>query len=331
MEAKKYRRDYGLVLGQMLTSSCTSRKEKEYPAVHEDGERTALLGHKANSRSKGKNATAKKPSWGQVFSPQSNFILIAYGMMSMHTMAFDSLIPVFLHYPEQQFHNNPDVKLPFKFIGGFGVGTLYHPLTSRFKQELTRYPDSQTIGMYYVSIGVIGMFIQFLLFPAAAKRYGVLSCARSVSLIFPVLYLVTPFTALVPGGPFRNFTVFLLLLLKLAGSIFGFPCLTILLTNSAASLSVLGTLNGVGTSVAAFGRAAGPAVMGAAFSFGVERGYVIIPWWFLALFGSVSAIPVFWTAEADGFGKDDGCEVEEGDDEDEQVRGGSYGAASTQR
>lgn len=159
--------------------------------------------------------------------------------------------------------------------------------------------------MYYVLIGIIGMFIQFLLFPAAAKRYGVLSCARFVALIFPVLYLATPFTALVPGGPFRNFTVFILLLLKLAGSIFGFPCLTILLTNSAASLSVLGTLNGVGTSVAAFGRAAGPAAMGAAFSFGVEKGYIIIPWWFLALFGAVSAVPIYWTVEADELSKDE--------------------------
>lgn len=168
------------------------------------------------------------------------------------------------------------------------------------------------------------MFIQFLFFPIAAKRYGVLNCMKVVALLFPLLYLVTPFTALVPGA-LRNVTVFLILLIKLAGSIFGFPCLTILLTNSAASLSVLGTLNGVGTSVAAFGRAAGPAVTGATFSFGVKRGYVIIPWWFLALFSVFSAVPVFWTVETDGFGHDEedadeDCESENG--------GGGYGAVS---
>lgn len=42
--------------------------------------------------------------------------------MAMHSMAFDSLFPVFLHYPEQDFYSNPDVHLPFKFAGGFGVG-----------------------------------------------------------------------------------------------------------------------------------------------------------------------------------------------------------------
>ena len=127
MEAKKNKRDYGLVLGQMLTRSCTLRKRRRSLKVYydeDDDERAALLEEDEYNGSKRKSTiTPKKPTWGEVFSPQSNLILIAYGMMSMHTMAFDSLIPVFLHYPEQQFHNNPDVNLPFKFIGGFGVGT----------------------------------------------------------------------------------------------------------------------------------------------------------------------------------------------------------------
>lgn len=169
------------------------------------------------------------------------------------------------------------------------------------------------------------MFVQFLLFPTAAKRYGVLNCMKVVATIFPLLYLLTPFSALVPG-PLRNVSVFLLLLSKLAGSIFGFPCLTILLTNSAASLTVLGTLNGVGTSVSAFGRAAGPAVMGAAFSFGVKRGYVIIPWWFLAVFAGVSAIPVFWTVETDGLHSGYDEDEDESDDCEDGVD--TYGAAS---
>lgn len=169
------------------------------------------------------------------------------------------------------------------------------------------------------------MMIQFLLFPATAKRFGVSNCMKVVATIFPIIYLVTPFTALTPDG-IRNVVVFALLLSKLAASIFGFPCLTIMLTNSAASLSVLGTLNGVGTSVAAFGRAAGPAVMGAAFSFGVQKGYVIIPWWLLTAFAAVSAVPVFYTRETDGFQHD-------GDESEDEDRGEGqqdvYGAATT--
>lgn len=101
---------------------------------------------------------------------------------------------------------------------------------------------------------------------------------------------------------------------------------------------MLGTLNGVGTSVAAFGRAAGPAVMGSAFSFGVQRGYVIFAWWLLAVFGAISAVPVYWTVETDGLRGDDevesGVEGEDQDeDEDFEVRGndGGYGAVPEHR
>ncbi|KAE8371793.1 major facilitator superfamily domain-containing protein [Aspergillus bertholletiae] len=297
LATKKDRHDYGLVLGKMLTSCSTSREEKARYTVQDD-ENTPLLGGKPPQK---KEAPVKRPSWKEVFTPQSKLVLIAYALMSMHTMAFDSLLPVFLHTPVQQLHDNPDVHLPFKFIGGFGV-------------------DSQTIGIYYTLIGIIGMFIQFSIFPIAAKRFGVLNCLKAMSLVFPIIYVVTPFTALVPES-LRHVTVFLLMLSKLAATIFGFPCVTILLTNSATSLTVLGTLNGVATSVSAVGRASGPAICGMAFSFGVKKGYVIFPWWMLAIFGALSALPVFWAIEPDGF---QGNDAEEEQDEPQET---DYGAA----
>ncbi|GIJ84530.1 hypothetical protein Asppvi_003377 [Aspergillus pseudoviridinutans] len=278
LAAKKHHRDVGLRLGQMLTGSCSSRrKEMSYSETREVDETTALLGQHRSTKS----TAAKRPSWKEVFSPQSTLVLLAYGMLAMHNMAFDSLLPVFLHTPIQRLDGNPEVRLPFKFIGGFGV-------------------DSQTIGIYYTLIGIIGMFVQFFIFPAAAKRFGVLNFIKVIAVTFPVVYLLTPFTALVPAS-IRSFVVCMLMLSKLACTIFSFPCCTILLTNSAASLNVLGTLNGVGTSVSAIGRAAGPALVGAAFSYGVNQGYVILPWWLLAVFAALSAVPVFWVEETDGF------------------------------
>ncbi|PWY95495.1 permease of the major facilitator superfamily [Aspergillus sclerotioniger CBS 115572] len=299
LAAKKNHRDYGLVLGEALTSSCASRRKSHV----QDGERAALLGPR-------KKKPVKRPSWAEVFSPQSRRVLLAYALMSMHTMAFDSLLPVFLHNPVQEFEGNPDVRLPFKFVGGFGV-------------------DSQTIGIFYTLIGIIGMVVQFLVFPWAAKRYGVLNCVKVVATVFPILYLLTPFTALVPE-PLRNITVFFLMLGKLSASIFGFPCTTILLTNSATSLSVLGTLNGVGTSVSAIGRAVGPAVTGQAFTYGVKQGYILIPWWMLAVFGALSAIPVFYTEESDGFhAEEEEVDANEGEAEvEEREEGQGYGATA---
>ncbi|KAL1985627.1 hypothetical protein VTN96DRAFT_7607 [Rasamsonia emersonii] len=316
LETRKDKPDYGLMLGRMLTSSCTGRKRKhDRFAKSGPDETTALLNGDEPDvernpnptparKTKSKKKSAKRPSLRQVFTPQSNLVLLAYGMMALHSMAFDSLFPVFLHHPEQKLDGNPDVKLPFKFASGFGV-------------------DSQTIGILYTLIGIIGMFIQFLVFPKVARYYGVLYTFRVVVIAYPILYFVTPFTVLVPEF-FRHVTVFLLMLAKLACVIFSFPCSTILLTNTASSLRVLGTLNGVGVSISAIGRAVGPAIVGSAFTFGVKRGYVIIPWWILTLLGVLSALPAFWIIETDGFvpGREDDSD-EETEEQPEEARNSS--------
>ncbi|KAJ5678260.1 glutamate carboxypeptidase [Penicillium maclennaniae] len=117
LETKKDRYDPGLALGQALTSSCVSRK-RQVGSKDLDEERTVLLPRK-HPRTK---AVEKPVSWSQVFTPQSNIVLVSYTLMSGLGMAFDSVFPVFLHYPVQDIHNNPDVKLPFKFASGFGIG-----------------------------------------------------------------------------------------------------------------------------------------------------------------------------------------------------------------
>lgn len=162
------------------------------------------------------------------------------------------------------------------------------------------------------------MFIQFLIFPWAAHRFGVLNCLKAVVSVFPIIYMLTPFTVLLPVPWLRNVAIFLLMLGKLAASIFGFPCTTILLTNSASSMSVLGTLNGVGTSVSAVGRAVGPAVIGGAYSWGVKRGWGILPWWVCGVFGMLSAVPVGWIGEENALQGEDAEEVDDGDEEREE-------------
>lgn len=125
------------MLGRMLTSSCTGQKRKhDCFAKSGPDEATALLSGDEPDLERNSNATpakqtkskkksAKRPSLKQVFTPQSNLVLLAYGMMALHSMAFDSLFPVFLHHPEQKLDGNPDVKLPFKFASGFGVGMCF--------------------------------------------------------------------------------------------------------------------------------------------------------------------------------------------------------------
>jgi len=318
LETKRDCYDPGLALGQALTGSCVSRKRQAGPK-DSDEERTVLL--PGNNK---KSKPAKRPRWSQVLTPQSNLVLLAYTLMSGLGMAFDSVFPVFLHYPVQEFHDNPDVQLPFKFASGFGIGEFSAYPVINF--QTNAQSDAQTIGLYYTVIGIAGMMIQFLCFPPIAKRYGVLNCFKGAAIAMPVIFFLTPFTALVPGS-LRLPAVLLIMLAKLGATVFGIPCCTILLTNSAASMTVLGTLNGVGTSVSALGRAAGPALVGASFSWGVKKGFVLVPWWLLGTLGCFAVIPAYWIVEQEGPHRGKSLEGEEEDPEGSQSAG--YGAVDT--
>ena len=109
------------------------------------------------------------------------------------------------------------------------------------------------------------------------------------------------------------------MLVKCFAVIFAFPCAIILLTNSASSLRILGTLNGIAVSVSAVGRALGPAMGGATFTWGLERGYVIPPWWLLGIIAAMGAVPIWWLEEQEGFGGKNGGESDEEEEEEESL------------
>jgi hypothetical protein len=96
-------------------------------------------------------------------------------------------------------------------------------------------------------------------------------------------------------------------------------------------MTVLGTLNGVGTSVSALGRAAGPALIGAAFSWGVKRGSVVVPWWLLGILGVFAVIPSYWIVEQEGPHRGKSLEEVVDQDEDFGPHAPGYGGVDTSR
>lgn len=102
-----------------------------------------------------------------------------------------------------------------------------------------------------------------------------------------------------------------LLMIRGVGGTFAFPTSTIMLTNSAPSLRILGTLNGLATSISAVGRAAGPAIGGSLFTLGVKHGYIIVPFWTLSAISLIATIPTWWLVEGKGFGEDPDSDVED--------------------
>ncbi|OCT49487.1 MFS transporter [Cladophialophora carrionii] len=306
LEEKRTRRDYGLILGRFLTRPCVRRPHQLTQENNEESEAflSGISSEMSTPVSGSQHAIhslpKQTPGWGEVFSRQSNINLLVYTFLAMHSVAYDQLLAIFMHYPVQSIHD-PDVRLPFKFAGGFGI-------------------DSKEIGLLFTAYGVFGMIIQFFVFPPFARKYGVLNCLKACCVAFPLAYIATPYTALLPTNSLRQGVMMVIMLIKCFCGIFAFPCSTILLTNSAASLKILGTLNGVATSISALGRAAGPALAGLTFTEGVDIGYVIISWWTLALVAVIGAVPVWFLVEMEGFGdsqeddSDDEVDIEEDDD-----------------
>jgi hypothetical protein len=198
-----------------------------------------------------------------------------------------------MHHPPQSLED-PNVKLPLKFAGGFGL-------------------DSQRIGVIFTIFAMSSTMWQFLFFPTIARYLGILRCLRIALLIFPFVFFATPFLGLIPDPAIRQVAVVVVLMIRGVGGTFAFPTTTIMLTNSASSLRNLGRLNGLATSIAALGFAAGPAVGGALFSWGVKRGYILVPFWTLCVVSLVASIPACWLVEGKGFGEDSDPDLDEED------------------
>ncbi|KAL9601815.1 MAG: hypothetical protein Q9219_002305 [cf. Caloplaca sp. 3 TL-2023] len=309
LETKKQQRDYGRVMGQAIVRMF-SKKKRQRNGLGNNEQSTPLMKHCHSSlasttesqesfQPKRKLTLQKAPSYREVFSRQTNINLLTYTLLALHSVAYDQLLPIFMHHPQQMDRStDPNVHLPWRFSGGFGI-------------------DSGRIGLLFTLYGVAGTIIQFVIFPPLAHYYGVLNSLKFVTIVLPIVYIATPFTALLPDPLTQQIVMFLIMLVKCFATIFAFPCTTILLTNSTVSMRILGTVNGVATSVSAIGRATGPAIGGAMFEIGVMNGWAILPWWVLAGFAILGAMPVWWLVEMEGFG---GRE-EGGEDEEDEIEG----------
>jgi hypothetical protein len=296
LETKKYQKDYGLILGNKISTFI--RKTLRLPGTNKEKmpETEPLLGapgHVQSANDEESHPSPEpegKPRVKDILSNQVVLNLLVYTMLALYSLAYDQLLPVFMHHPPQSI-DDPNVSLPFKFSGGFGI-------------------DSRRIGIIFTAFSVMCMIFQFFVFPPVARRLGVLKCLRIVFLIYPFAFFITPFTALLPTPLMKEFAIFLIMVVRGLAGTFAFPTSTIMITNSASSLRVLGTLNGIATSVSAVGRAAGPALGGAVFSLGVKHGYVIAPFWMLSAISLLAAIPTWYLVEGKGFGDDPDPETE---------------------
>jgi MFS family permease len=273
LETKKHRRDHGREIGDALIRCTTGNKRHsdslgDYEALH----------FSDSAKNRKPDVKAVPLSYRKLFSRNTTLILISYFTLAFHQVAYDQLLPVVLHLPV----NRQGVRLPFKFAGGFGL-------------------ESGRIGLIFTLYGAWCTFAQFTIFPPLVNRYGLVYCLRWATLIYSITYIVTPFTVLMPTPFLQQSTLLVNMFAKSLGGIFAFPGLTILLTNSATSLQVLGTLNGVATSIAAIGRACGPFIAGQTLTWSIGAGYLIATFWLLAIASIFGHVLMWFIENEDGF------------------------------
>ncbi|KAG8422331.1 hypothetical protein J3459_010482 [Metarhizium acridum] len=279
LTAKRDERDWGLLFGKRLGRALKwNRRRDRRRRSFVDGEATAPLVPNQIRHKKGHDSST--PGSLEIFTQQSSLITLAYFFLAFHSVAYDQNVTVFLNYPVKE-HTPENTRLPFYFNGGFGL-------------------ESGRIGTIFMLYGITCGLVQFILFSPMVTRWGVLNCYKACCVIMPMVYILTPYTSLFPTSETRLMGLAFVLMLKAFSIIVAFPAVTILLTNSAKSLRILGTLNGFVTMFSGFGRALGPASTGLAFTWGAKHGYVVTAYFFLAVMAVLGAIPVFWVVEGNG-------------------------------
>ena len=150
-----------------------------YPADEESSAsllRTPSLSSERDFATKTKPVVVVRPSVRDVFTRQSVINLICYTFLALHSVAYDQMLPIFMHLSRKE-SNQRNTQLPFKFSGGFGL-------------SLGR------IGTLFTMYGVFACFVQFLVFPPVARRFGVLKCFKACSILYIIIYFITPYTSL---------------------------------------------------------------------------------------------------------------------------------------
>jgi len=209
-----------------------------------------------------------KPAVTKAFTRQVVLNIVGYGILAYHTMTFDAMLPT--HLSANPDENRSQWSLPFKFVSGYDLTT-------------------KNIGVILSIQGIYSMIATVFIFPIIVRRLGTLRLFRIISLSYPILYITTPYLALLPQN-LRMAGVYGVVIWKCTFATMAYPSNAILLTNSAPSLLMLGTINGVAASTASLSRAFGPTVSGFLFTAGLKAGYSGLAWWCSALIAIGGAV-----------------------------------------
>lgn len=261
--------------------------------------------------------TVQRLAFKRIWTSNVLWTLLSIAIFDFHMGAFSNLWILFLATPREFVPENapadyqPSHRSAFKFASGLA------------------FPPP-TIGFAMAIIGFIGVALQFLLYPWANARFGLMRCFRGSLILFPAAYYLAPYIALLPStsrapDPASGAAVWLgisfVLFLQVAARTFALPATIILLNNSSPHPSVLGTIHGLGQACSATFRTLGPILAGWWFGVWMERGVVGMAWWLVGSIAAVGCVAAYWVRN--GSGHEIFLPGEEGEEKEVGAEGGS--------
>ncbi|KAK7752235.1 hypothetical protein SLS62_005769 [Diatrype stigma] len=268
--------DFGLVAGTALFRFMRrfrlSKKQEGYVVVgdEEDSSSEELESHgeKPSPATEISKTQREDMPFRRVWTRKVVCSLVSFGLLPLHNSAFMHIFPVYLSNPQA---DNAQSTL-LAFTGGLGLG-------------------SASIGLWLSFFGICGILLQLFIYPRLQERMGTRGVFRIALVIFPITYAAAPYLSLTADGSVMRW-VFLGLITcsQIMARTIAIPSTVILLTQSAPSKGVLGTIHGSGSMFASLARAVGPAVGGYMFAVGVEHGAVGLVWWLYLMTIAICAL-----------------------------------------
>jgi hypothetical protein len=221
--------------------------------------------------------------------------LTAHATLAFHVGTFNNLWFIFLSTPRfNPEHPQPAdhlyQSLPFGFTGGLAM------------------PPAR-IGLALSIMGIIGIFIQLILYPAWTAKLGLVRSYRFSIMLFPIAYFLVPYLAMLPSstlpplpanGPLVWIGVTCVLAIQVMARTFALPATNILVNNSCPHPTVLGTFHGIAQSISSASRTIGPAFAGWLYGRGLIWGVVGTGFWFLGAAALVNNFAGCFVQDSDG-------------------------------
>ncbi|KAI1346807.1 major facilitator superfamily domain-containing protein [Xylaria sp. FL0043] len=219
----------------------------------------------ADSTSDSGSARTKTEEYsGPTFNFTIIMLTVALVLVSYHQMAFATLLPT--HLLDRPAAPRGQLDL----IGGLGY-TVHD------------------VGVYLAVNGVLGLFIQGVIFPFFVDRVGVWHSFIWNVVLYPTSYVVMPFLGALPKY-LQSPGIYLAMVLQSFFGIIVIPTALILLKNATPSSTILGRVNGLAMSGCCFARTVSPPLVGIIYAAGGSAA----AWFSCAGVAVLGIMQLFW-------------------------------------